>query len=112
MYLHCVNLKEVLSQNEVVYSLSDGEEKIYYTPGRINTDYIYSEELSFIKYEDEVKLEMFKNYREKLKGILEDCKNNYNYIEPYTFKMMNFESGGISIIIQMNICYIKIKNKL
>ena len=86
MYLHCVNLKEVLSQNEVVYSLSDGEEKIYYTPGRINTDYIYSEELSFIKYEDEVKLEMFKNYREKLKGILEDCKNNYDYIEPYTCK--------------------------
>lgn len=86
MYLHCVNLKEVLSQNEVVYSLSDGEEKIYYTPGRINTDYIYSEELSFIKDEDEVKLEMFKNYREKLKGILEDCKNNYDYIEPYTCK--------------------------
>ena len=29
---------------------------------------------------------MFKNYRDKLNGILTQCKNDYDYTEPYTCK--------------------------
>ncbi len=83
MYLHCANLKEILSNYEVVYSLSDGTEKIYYT-NRVSNP--YHNTLSFTKHKDEVKLEMFKNYRDKLNGILTQCKNDYDYTEPYTCK--------------------------
>jgi len=85
MYLHCANLKEILSNDEVVYSLSDGTEKIYYT-SRVSNSYPNTYTLSFTKYKDEVKLEMFKNYRDKLNGILTQCKSDYDYTEPYTCK--------------------------
>ena len=86
MYLHCANLKEVLSSSEVVY-IDSGSEKIYNT-GKISISTKYSGVLSFTKYKEEVKLEMFKNYREKLNSILTQCKSDYDkdYTEPYTCK--------------------------
>lgn len=80
MYKRCVNLKEVLSDDMIVYSLSDGKEKIYnknVLPSRYGLDF---------SYEHLTSLEMFKNYKEKLHSILEQCIKDYDYTEPYTCK--------------------------
>ena len=80
MYKRCVNLKEVLSDDMIVYSLSDGKEKIYNKnelPSGYNLDF---------SFKSLTKLEMFKNYKEKLHSILEQCINDYDYTEPYTCK--------------------------
>ena len=83
MYLYCVNLKEVISGDTLKYDI-DGTEKIYYTPEIENP---YSG--LAITYDNSIlqtKLEMFKNYKDKLNTMLETCVNDYDYSEPYTCK--------------------------
>jgi len=82
MYKRCVNLKEVLSDDMIVYSLSDGKEKIY---NKNELSSSYKNNLDF-SYEYLTSLEMFKNYKEKLHSILEQCIKDYDYTEPYTCK--------------------------
>ena len=82
MYKRCVNLKEVLSDDMIVYSLSDGKEKIYNKNELSST---YKSKLVF-SFKSLTKLEMFKNYKEKLHSILEQCIKDYDYTEPYTCK--------------------------
>ena len=83
MYLFCANFKEVLN-GKILYSLADGTEKVY-NQGKITlTKYSTSKTLSLSQQLIETKLEMFKNYKNNLN--LEECKNNYDYTEPYTCK--------------------------
>lgn len=84
MYLYCVTFEEYISSNKVVYSISGGTPKVY------NTDIISREgtiatgsSLSFSS-NLKTKLEMFKNYREKLDH--NKCRDEFDYSEPYTCK--------------------------
>ena len=84
MYLYCVTFEEYISSYKVVYSISGGTPKVY------NTDIISREGTiatgSSLRFSSNLKtkLEMFKNYREKLDHI--KCRDEFDYSEPYTCK--------------------------
>jgi hypothetical protein len=82
MYLYCVTFEEYISSNKVVYSISGGTPKVYNTAiigndGTITGTFSFSDNLK-------TKLEMFKNYREKLDH--NKCRDEFDYSEPYTCK--------------------------
>ena len=85
MYPYCVTIKEFISSNEVFYSISGGEEKVY-NQGQISLNGgtikfgIFSQFSPYLL----TKLEMFKNYKEKLD--IEKCREEYDYSEPFTCK--------------------------
>lgn len=82
MFLYCVTFEEYISSNKVVYSISGGTPKVYNT-AIISNDGIISGTFSF-SANLKTKLEMFKNYREKLDHS--KCRDEFDYSEPYTCK--------------------------
>lgn len=84
MYLYCVTIKDYISSHEVVYSISGGDEKVY-DQAQIAPNEGSGNILSFTQTLL-TKLEMFKNYREKLD--IEKCREEYenDYSEPFTCK--------------------------
>lgn len=87
MYLYCVTLKEYISPLEVVYSISGGDEKVY-NLAQISENEGPTLDLTNLIFKQNLltKLEMFKNYREKLD--VEKCRGEYEqyYSEPFTCK--------------------------
>ena len=87
MYLYCVTLKEYISPKEVVYSISGGDEKVY-NLAQISENEGSTLGVTNLQFEQNLltKLEMFKNYREKLD--IEKCRGEYEqyYSEPFTCK--------------------------
>lgn len=74
-HLYCVNVKEVDSVNGFIkYTLKDDVEKIY----NCNKGSSISCSATLM-----TKLEMFKNYKEKLDSIRSECETS-NYDEPFT----------------------------
>lgn len=74
-HLYCVNVKEVDSVNRFIkYTLKDDVEKIY----NCNKGSSISCSATLM-----TKLEMFKNYKEKLDSIRSECETS-NYDEPFT----------------------------
>ena len=83
MYLYCVTFEEYISSNKVLYSISGGAQKVYNTDIISGKGIIRGSSLSFSS-NLKTKLEMFKNYREKLDH--NKCRDEFDYSEPYTCK--------------------------
>ncbi len=80
----CVDVKEVEEDSNncrIKYSLSDGVEKIYYL-SKMNS--YFTSTISSFCNNLLTKLEMFKNYIEKLEPIKAECKSKNYYEEPFT----------------------------
>ena len=71
MYLRCAKLVEFLSNNQVVYSIQEGTEKLYNSQNSFSSNLV-------------TKLDMFTNYKSKLN--VGQCKTDYAYSEPFTCK--------------------------
>lgn len=75
----CVNVKEVELDSlgcKIKYTISNEDEKIYYLSQMSESSSICSNLMT--------KLEMFKNYIEKLEPIKAECKSKNYYEEPFT----------------------------